>query len=55
MRDHLTTALDLAAALLALTGVFVLAGLGWALLVGGGVLLGFSWALSGRPLPRRSR
>lgn len=55
MRDLLTTGLDLAAAVLLLAGVAVLAGLGWTLVVAGGVCVGLSWALSGKPMLRRSR
>lgn len=45
MRELVTTALELIAALLVITGVFILAGVGVALIVAGLIAAGASWAL----------
>jgi hypothetical protein len=53
VREKITTGLDLGGSALLITGVAVLAGLGWALVAAGMVALGISWGLSGRPVPKR--
>jgi len=45
VRELVTTALELIAALLVITGVFILAGVGVALIVAGLIAAGASWAL----------
>lgn len=52
--QKLTTILDVAGTVLLVVGVAVLAGLGWAIVATGVAILGVSWGLSGRPIPRRS-
>ena len=52
--QKLTTILDVAGTVLLVAGVAVLAGIGWAIVATGVVVLSASWALSGRPMPRRS-
>lgn len=52
--QKLTTILDLAGTVLLVVGVAVLAGVGWAIVATGVAILATSWALAGRPVPRRS-
>lgn len=53
--EKLTTTLDVAGTAVLVAGVFVLAGLGWAMVAAGAASLAVSWALSGRPTPRRAK
>lgn len=55
MREKVTTGLDLAGTVALIAGVAVVAGIGWALVAAGVAALGMSWALSGRPIPKRPR
>lgn len=52
--QKLTTILDVAGTIVLVVGVGVLAGIGWAVVATGVAILAMSWALSGRPIPRRS-
>lgn len=51
--QKLTTVLDVTGTVLLVVGVAVLAGVGWAIVATGIALLSISWALAGRPMPRR--
>ena len=52
--QKLTTILDVTGIVVLVVGVGVLAGLGWAIVATGVAILATSWALAGRPVPRRS-
>lgn len=52
--QKLTTILDVTGTVVLVVGVGVLAGLGWAIVATGVAILATSWALAGRPVPRRS-
>ncbi|MFN8147943.1 MAG: hypothetical protein U0R76_10805 [Candidatus Nanopelagicales bacterium] len=52
--QKLTTVLDVAGTVVLVVGVGVLAGVGWAIVATGVAMLATSWALTGRPMPRRS-
>lgn len=52
--QKITTFLDVAGTVVLVVGVGVLAGVGWAIVATGVALLAMSWALAGRPTPRRS-
>jgi len=52
--QKITTILDVTGTTVLVAGVGVLAGIGWAIVATGVAILATSWALSGRPIPRRS-